>query len=211
MINETTKTREGELDPFRVMLHTEYLTKPAQEFERNRSRHVLEQEKNKWGYDPNNLAGIDSLETDLGRKVILDNGKDPNDWISGLTILLNAECVHYGTRGVYRSDFRPPMDLVISGETYEDVKILREKARDTRFIIARYSGYYGTGNLENLGFSLDIPKKVEIVKNLITYEPFINAIVSRKSEAVKKALASFNRNLEKPILTTPYLEWILEK
>src|SRR3989338_4305465 len=106
--------------------------------------------------------------------------------------------------------------LAIVGSTREK-EALTEKLTNIMpgLIIARYSVFYGgpskyTGTLpQYTGYSLEIPKRVETVRTLLTNEGFLKALLTRDIYQMREAISAINKVLEEPILETPRLEYIL--
>lgn len=84
-------------------------------------------------------------------------------------------------------------------------------------IAARFSSAYGgpskcCGSLpQDKGYSLDIPKEVSVVKDLLFDDDTLEAIASREEGEIRKAIKRFNSNSNAlPILITPYLKEALK-
>jgi hypothetical protein len=141
----------------------------------------------KYGYDPANLHGVRFLRTESGRLVKLDTAED--------------------------HESRMPTDslMAIAGSTESAEDNIRG-LRGTGLIVARYSIFYGgpsgyTGRTpEQGGYALDIPKKVETAKALITDDAVIDALVAREADKIREAIGELNKRLNVPVLVTPYLE-----
>ena len=111
-------------------------------------------------------------------------------------------------------------DLVISGNTESAEEATRRLAgkggMNTGTIVARYSIFYGgpskyTGRLpEDAGYALDIPKNTSTVKKMLSDDYFLASILDRNEDAIVDSVNKINRNLEDPILITPYLTKVLE-
>lgn len=157
------------------------------------------------GYDRNNFCGISQFETPK-HLVLLEKGErvsiDPK--ASDLCIA--------GSNNVMRVMLEqrlPPPAWIALATIMPDIKIIMNW-KDSGLIVARYSMSYGgrskTGNLpEETGYSLDIPKKVPVVKAFITDDAVLDALVSREEERIRSAIEDFNQDQAEPVLVTPFL------
>jgi len=144
----------------------------------------------KFGYDPNNFHNVRALESPLGRNVFIIHRDD-----------LSFKEAVFGPVG---------SDFCIAGNTSQGEKEI-EMLKGSGLIIGRYSTFYGrcsgyTGNApEDAGYALDIPKHVEVVRNLLTHDGFLEAVVAREESSIRAALDALNAQLEQPVLITPFL------
>lgn len=105
--------------------------------------------------------------------------------------------------------------LVIAGSTKE-VEMDVEDLKGSGLIIGRYSIFYGNPSgytdvaPEDGGYSLDIPKSVATLKALLTHDGFLDAIVARDETQIREAIDDLNKDLERPVLITPYLSEALK-
>ena len=166
---------------------TEQLSAGTEEYRKQRELYA---------YDPKNLSGLVGFGID---------GK-----------LVELRAPRYYDEGC-RENFKPkePMHLIIAGSTEpgEDEVL---SMRGSGLIVARYSIFYGgpsgySGRYpEQGGYSLDLPKNVRAVLELITDTDFLDAIVEREAEKIRTSIEQVNKRIERPILVTPYLEKSLE-
>ena len=101
--------------------------------------------------------------------------------------------------------------MIIAGSTEpREREVLSMKG--SGLIIARYSIFYGgpsnyTGRYPEIGgYSLDIPKDMKAVIELITDVDFLDSIVEREAEKIRLSIEQVNKRIDRPILVTPYLE-----
>ncbi len=105
-------------------------------------------------------------------------------------------------------------NLVISGSSCcEEVQV--DNLKDTGLIFARYSSDYGKISKSRntpgeIGYSLDIPKDMLIVRALLDDEDVKDALINRNLKAIEKAIYSLNNRIKLPILITDYLQKALE-
>ncbi len=109
----------------------------------------------------------------------------------------------------------PPPLIIIGSTRQSEVDVSSIRDNFPQVIIARYSifydgpsGYTGVPP-EQTGYSLDLPKSVEVAKKLLMHDGFLEALVKRNLAEIRNALIDINRNVEQPILTTPRLETAL--
>jgi hypothetical protein len=146
----------------------------------------------KFGFSPDNLAGITSLLTPNGKLVGIET--DENHTLISPMLA----------------------DLVIAGCT-EKQEAHVQKARGTGAVVARYSIFYSkpssyTGLFpEEAGYSLDIPKNVKTVKALLTDDAVLDALVSREHSRIRDAINTLNGTLDVPILITSHLATALKR
>ncbi len=138
-----------------------------------------------FGYDANNFNGVRKFET-LNHVVMLETGKD------------------HTTPSPSFADF------AVAGNTFLGEMQVRALSRGG-LLIARYSTFYPekseyTDTMPgDAGYSLDIPKKVSVVKAFITDDAVLDALVSREEEKIRSAVENFNQGRAEPVLVTPFL------
>ncbi|RME77472.1 hypothetical protein D6774_04285 [Candidatus Woesearchaeota archaeon] len=148
--------------------------------------HYVQIQKEKFGYDPNNFAGVREL-----------NGPD-----------LTIELIDARNSDIFLNAKAP---LYISGSTSAVERVVHE-LRGSRRVIARFSIFYGKASgysgdyPEETGYALDIPKSVEAVKRMLTHTPTMLALQERNLDDLLKGLNDLNKHLQQPVLTTPYLQ-----
>jgi len=180
--------KQEEISDVKVAILTPYLIRSFSDI---KDPEEMKAQIEKFGFDPDNLAGTSSLFTPKGKVVRLET------------------CENH--------TLASPMlaDLVISGCAGIQEIIVRA-AMSTGAVIARYSIFYGkpseyTGLLpEEAGFALDIPKNVKTVKSMLTNDELLDALVSREHSKIQEAIKALNRNLSEPILITHHLESVLK-
>ncbi len=156
------------------------------------SEQYIREQVEKYGQDHDNLQGVKTVKTQSGRLVKLDTPDDHES--KGPDDVLMA--IHGSTESAERM-------------------ILAHKG--TGLIVARYSIFYGgpsgyTGRTpEEGGYALDIPKKVETARALITDDAVIDALVAREAGKIRDAIDGMNKRLNVPVLVTPYLEKALAR
>jgi len=192
MESQTTNTQTKPKRTYQVAILTPYLTdslKDVQGYFENNPSEVFTQ-IDRFGYDPENLNGNDTIQTPKSNLVQL--------------ITKNNHDRHFGSP-----------DLVIAGST-EAAENEVESFKGSGLIVARYSIFYSepsgyTGrHPHQAGYSLDIFKDVNIVKALLKSDEVLEAIASREEPAIRSALDNLNQTLPAPILVTPYLAQALE-
>ncbi|MCX6709249.1 MAG: hypothetical protein NTW67_06415 [Candidatus Woesearchaeota archaeon] len=102
-------------------------------------------------------------------------------------------------------------DFAIAGQsTLGEMEVYVLKG--SGLIVARYSKFY-PGNSEythsspeRAGYSLDIPKKEYVVKDFLSNDRVLEALLSRNEERIEFAVDVFNRWRSAPVLITPYLK-----
>jgi len=108
--------------------------------------------------------------------------------------------------------FNPALVIAGSTEPGEDEV---EGLKGTGLVVARYSMFYGgpsgySGRSPgDGGYALDIPKDVGVVRDLLTDDNVLDALVARELGGLVGALDSFNQGRIQPVLATPYLETAL--
>ena len=184
-----------ETKEFSVLLLTPYLS------ENLTGMPDIEEQTERYKYNPDNFNGLEFVITEKGSRVILQN---PLYESIHKRVCLNTplpECIELPT-------------LAIAGSTEPGEKEVR-CLKGTGLVVARYSIFYGgnssyTGSSpEEAGYALDIPKDVSAVKSLITSESAMSALRERSLTDLRDSLRDINQTLNKPILETPYLEQIL--
>lgn len=166
---------------------TPYLYDSIEKLNRIFSQEGVAEQKQKYGFDENNLAGVKQVETKK-YEVILRPKVDL---------------------------FRMPSDLVISGCTEYLEREVR-KMKGSGILFARYSIFYGSPSEytdrrpEDSGYAFDIPKSVETVKKLITCDALLEGILAREEKKIVKAVEGLNKGLASPVLITPYLRTALQ-
>lgn len=186
---EAVKEKQKE---FSVLILTPYLSQNLMEMP------GIEEQIERYKYNPDNFNGLEFVMTEEGSKV---NLKSPPYESVNRRAFLDAPL--------------PPgitmPTLAIAGSTEpgeEEVGSLR----GTGMIVGRYSIFYRgksqyTGNSpEESGYALDIPKDMQAVRALLTSESVMDALESRDSYKIRESLERINETLNKPILATPYLE-----
>jgi len=187
MVAEATQQTESKAKEYKVFLGTGYLTEGLESFKCPAEflTQALE-----YGYDPNNLHGMEFLQTPRGNIIRLST----RDNSQNITLREIAE-----------------HDFAIAGST----KPNEEKVLDLKcsgLVVARYSIFYGgpsgysDRSPEDGGYSLDLPKVVPAAVALMTNDDFLEAIVSREEARVRDAIAKLNVGHENaPVLITPFL------
>jgi hypothetical protein len=177
-------------NPVKVAILTPYLT------ERLENVPDVEEQIIGFGYDPDNLSDTKKINT-------------PNN-----TVLIASPDYIINMRGDIDPSKLEGANLVIAGSTEageDEVKSLKGSG----LIVARYSIFYGgvsdyTGNSPAVtGYSLDIPKGVQFVKALLTDDATLDAIVEKDTQKIKDALTELNKKITTPILTTEYLDEVV--
>lgn len=145
----------------------------------------VQKQSEMFGYDPNNFNGIRTLETE-NKIIFLETPKDHAIAAPALA------------------------DLAIAGST-ESIEQSIFDLKSTGLIVARYSTFYRrpSGYTQRFpaesGYSLDIPKKVEVVRQFLTDEAVMDALLLRDEDAIRAAIYALNEELEEPIIVTDYL------
>jgi hypothetical protein len=100
--------------------------------------------------------------------------------------------------------------LVIAGSTVPGEEEVID-LKGSGLIVARYSMFFNgpsryTGRMpEESGYSLDIPKSVSTVREMLSNDEVLDALVAREETQIRKAIGKLNKILEEPILVTSYL------
>lgn len=153
-----------------------------------------------YGYDPNNLHGIELMKTKLGKIVELYPVSHYNSVVPEK--LLDSDLIIYGSVEIAEAQVNC---LKRSGLT-----------KDLGLIIGRYSTFYGgpnrySGNSpEESGYSLDIPKNVSTVKEILTNDDLLSSLKKKDYDSIERSINELNKSLQLPILITPYLREILK-
>lgn len=186
----TTQTRIAR--PIFIGLSTPYLTKDQASFV-EKCPTDLEDQIKRCGWDPNNLSGVR----------VLDSGKYN-------VILVDPEYA----KEIGKTSPKD-VDLLVAGST-PNIEANTTSLMGSGLIVARYSCFYPGASKytgcypDTTGYSLDIPKKVEIVKSLLTNGGFLDSIIARDEMQIRKAVHELNRTLEEPVLVTRYLSEALK-
>ena len=163
---------------------------------------------------------MDSLGMDNSIREAYVNQYDIDNFNGQSSLQTENRTVHI-ISPIYRGpgrDFHIPKDehLIITGGTpHGEMEV--DFLRNTGIPIARFSNLYGRKspysgrNASEIGYSFDIPKKVRAVKDLLTFDPFLEALLERDADQIRKALEIVNEKLSLPILATPYLEEVMKK
>jgi len=192
MVCLNTKQSQEKQKPFRIFIGTPYLTEGIEDY---KCPIEMLQQMALYGYDPNNLHGVEFLKTPKNNIVKLSTEENSKD-------MLISDVVNH--------------DLAIVGSA-KSVEERVQMIRGSGLVVARYSIFYGkpsgyTGNSpESTGYSLDLPKVVGCATTLMTDDNFLEALVSREETRIRSAIAELNKGKESaPILITPYLSKALE-
>jgi hypothetical protein len=193
-MNETI-TEQKVIKPFSTLILTPYLTENIiGKFDDDKMAWEMDIAK----YNPLNLLTNNFLETQEGRKVLLNKP----EWIG---------TSRKGLKAI--PEIRSIVDLIIAGSTPQGESEVRS-LKGFGVPIARYSMFYPecseyTGDLpEETGYALDIPKSAEYARALLSNDRFVEAILERKASKVRIALDSLNKQLDTSIRATPYLEQV---
>ena len=191
-----------------VWIQTSYLSEALDEFSRpypNDIQWLMGLSDAQWHidsaqYDPNNLADVNMIETPTKQ------------------ILLK----HFARGGSFEESSYPRIDeipnpplLVIRGCTEESEEGV-QKHRGGGIIFGRYSMFYpGQSKYSGLhagesGYSLDIPKLVQTVRDLLLDDSVTDALASRNLEQICASLERFNQSRDEPVLITEYLREALK-
>ncbi len=157
------------------------------------------------GYDPNNFKGIKQFETPK-HVVLLETAE--NHTLDHPTL---AHLCIAGGNGITTTLDSRETDLFTIFSLHfipAEKKVMR--MGESGLIIARYSISYGGKSgagyaPEQAGYSLDIPKKVPVVKAFITDDRVLDALVSREEAKIRSAVKHFNKGRSEPVLVTPFL------
>jgi len=184
---QETQTRRQ----MKIAILTPYLTESARSVESWYSKKFLEEQEEKYEFDPNNLSDVDGVR--LPRLNVQIKSANPQGYVDDvLNLARNSDFVITGSA---RGTEGEVMSLKGSG-----------------VLVARYSIFYGgpsnyTGRRpEDGGYAFDIPKNTDTVRKLLTEQPFLEAILDRDEERIRTALHGLNMQLQgRPVLATPYL------
>ncbi len=181
MIPDSQYGKEGII---KVAILTTYLTEDfAEKYQDSQERLNVHIEK--YGYDPKNF-------------------KDTRQLVTPKRIVLLETDERHTVEKPHLCDFA----VAGSTETMEDAVF---NMRGTGIIVARYSTFYNgtsryTGNTAaEGGYSLDMPKRTDVVKSFLTNDNVLDAIVAREEAKIRQVIDEFNRGLAHPVLITPYL------
>ncbi len=195
------KESANEQAPVRVAILTTYLTDTMEDLKQwcDRVRDTTEgaEKLMKWqmekaGFNPQNFAGVKVLNSAKGRTVFLETPED------------------------HTLDKPEFADFAVAGCTESKEHIVNYQLRGSGLIVGRYSMFYGgrskySGNTAGeSGYALDIPKKVETVKALLTDDASLEALLARDESGIRKALSGLNKRLDEPIIVTPFLSEALK-
>ncbi|MBT7903668.1 hypothetical protein HN587_07430 [Candidatus Woesearchaeota archaeon] len=181
-MNET----DGDKKRIIVGLFSPYLYENMSE--RFDSKYITMQ-KEKFGYESENLNGTKTLSTD---KFI----------------------VRLDRQGDHESRGPDDLTLGIIGSTdaaEDDVR----SWKGSGLVVARFSIFYGnpsqyTGNYpEESGYSLDFPKDIATVREFLHDDSVLDALVAREESQIRSAIESFNSGVANPVLVTDYLHYAL--
>ena len=167
----------------RIALCTPYLYKSAESFESNQQE--LEKQMQKYGYNPNNFHNTKFFETNK-YLLHLENGTD------------------------HQTERAEDCHLMIAGCT-EDTEQNVFRIKPSGILVGRYSIFYskpsGYTNIkpENAGYAFDIPKDIDTVKAFLTNDQVLESILQREEKNIRHAIDTLNKNIQTPILITPYL------
>jgi hypothetical protein len=185
----TSEYRTGNGRTATVLILTPYLSERLEVY---KTKKQMAWQRTKGGYEPDNLAGTEQLMA------------------GAIKVNLAAPQYSDGT-GRKELSLTKLITLAIAGCT-EPGEAETRRMRGSGNVIARYSIFYSgpstyTGsNPGESGYSLDIPKNVETVKKMLTYEPLMGALIDRNEQGILSALEGLNSTLEEPILPTSYLK-----
>jgi hypothetical protein len=174
---------------FKAGIMTPYLLESLDQLRSGETEEYVQAQIKKFGYDPNNLNGMKVIETP-GHIVSIESPE------------------HHTTQSP------KDCDMIVIGCAGNCEDMVRS-ARNSGILFARYSVFYGGVSKysnempEATGFSLDIPKRVDAVKAMLTHDELLEAIVTREEAKIVAALDSLNKKLTEPILATPYLKTAL--
>jgi hypothetical protein len=186
------KTRQIEQrESYAVLILTPYLTERLEEFA---TPSELEIQRERYAYNPDNFSGARSLKTNSGREVFLQSP------------------MYNGFRRS-RADIsaQSNLDLIIHGSTVPSEEEV-EELKPSGIVVARYSIFYGdvseySGRTpQEGGYSIDIPKDVEVVRNLLSDDSFLESIVCRNPQRVVDSIDQLNQRISTPVLITPFLK-----
>ncbi|MDP3882258.1 MAG: hypothetical protein Q8Q31_05265 [Nanoarchaeota archaeon] len=153
-----------------------------------------------FGHPPQNLSGTKHLTTPKFR-VHLRNPEENGESYS---------------QGFYPCLTDPKSTFIISGSA-EQVEERIIGTKDSGILIARYSIFYGgksnyTGrSAAESGYAFDMPKDVATARKLLTTDSVLEAIAARDEKAIVGSLEVMNRDLQYPVLITPFLHEVLNK
>ncbi|MBN2458897.1 hypothetical protein JXB28_01305 [Candidatus Woesearchaeota archaeon] len=175
----------------RVAILTPYLTVAWDEVVKEFGEKRALEQKEKYGFVEDHLGTMDQIVNDKYR-VILDKRDEDGDWSGKLPHLAISGCTERGEDEV-------------------------RGFRGSGIIFGRYSIFYGgcsdyTGFAPaDSGYALDIPKRVDVVKRMLTDDDLLEALVLREERKIKAALDDISKGFDRPILVTPYLKKALEQ
>ncbi len=183
--------QKPQLKEYKVAILTPYLSEGIEQFS---SPAQFVQQALLYGYDPNNLNGLEFLQTNNGSLVTIDSP-------------------HYERGGRKEVQIRDieNHDLIITGST-EPCEDEVRAMKGTGLIVARFSIFYGKPSgysgvkPEDGGYSLDLPKAVGCAVALLKSDDVLEALVLREESKIRTAIDELNKGREPvPILITPYL------
>ena len=97
-------------------------------------------------------------------------------------------------------------DIFVIGQTvlFEEVarNIAWRKQGLWNPLMIRFSSFYGGSNAytgisaDEVGYDLDIPKKLIYLKGLLSFEPFLKAVLAKDESALREALSTLNLKTE---------------
>ena len=157
------------------------------------------------GYDRDNFHDIKQLVTP--KHVVLLEKPDDHS-IDNPTNALLGIAGNNEQKGLAVSSKEVGSRLIFTIKVLTDEQFV-SNMRDSGLIIARYSQSYaqnkgGRAPAES-GYSLDIPKRIPVVKAFITDDAVLDALVSREEARIRSAVDAFNASRAEPVLVTPFL------
>ena len=144
-------------------------------------------QRDKYSYEDNNFSTLDEL---VGGNIKVN--------------LLKLRC----NENVLNEANAP---LYVIGSTRAAEELVEEQKGSGK-VIARFSVFYSnpsgySGDYpEETGYAIDIPKSIETITSFLTHLPTMIALNNRDFDGIIKELDNLNKNLEQPVLATPYLK-----
>jgi len=162
------------------------------------------------------LLGMPERMTPEEIEVEIRRGKyDPNETFDTKLLKVGKFDVHVVKHYDAERILPRVPDLAVIGCAGDSEDFVKEHRR-LGMLFARYSICYGERSRysdelpEETGYSLDLPKSPAMVKRLLHYEPFIEALLAREETPIRAALESFSESEEELVLATPYLSEALK-
>ncbi len=174
----------------KVGIKTPYLYENM--IEEGNSEDYVKKQIEKFGYDPENLLKESKIKA----------GKYDVELLTGIKECCPAHFIEDITN--------PNLDFVIIGST-EGIEMAVKESMGSGVLFARYSTFYGKESRysgltpEKTGYSFDIPKNPKTVRQLLSNERTLEAILSGSQTRIENAIAKLNTEFESPILITSYL------